>query len=147
MPSTEFIHLVKQGISAAEQGNTLMAVVHFETAAKLRNTPTLRSYMAYCLAQERRQIQKAVYMCVEALQEEPHNSIHALNLGRVYLLAGQKARAINAFRRGLKLERNQKIIDELKKLGVRKPPPLNSLDRDHPLNKYLGILFKRIGFR
>ncbi|BCR03398.1 hypothetical protein DESUT3_04670 [Desulfuromonas versatilis] len=147
MPSTDFNRLVQQGIAAIRQGNTLMALVHFENAAHQRDTPVVRSYLAYCLARERRQLQKAVHMCMTALQEEPGNSIHTLNLGRIYLIAGQKARAINAFRRGIKLERNQEIIEELKALGVRKSPPLKALDRDHPLNKYLGILSKRFGFR
>ncbi len=147
MPSTSFNQLIQQGIAAINQGNTLLALMHFENAARQRNTPVVRSYLAYCLAKERRQLQKAVHMCMSAMQEEPGNSIHPLNLGRIYLVAGHKARAINAFRRGIKLERNQEIIDELKRLGVRHPPPLKALDRDHPLNKYLGILYKRLGIR
>ncbi len=147
MPTANYNRLVRQGIEAIEHGNTLMALVHLEEAATLRATPTVNSYLAYCLAKERRQMQQAVQLCLEAIRQEPGNSIHALNLGRIYLLGGNKGRAIQTFRKGLKLGRNQQIIKEIKSLGLRKSPPLSSLDRDHPLNKFLGIAFSKLGFR
>lgn len=147
MPADTLAQLIQKGIAAIEEGNTLMALMHFENAAKSAKTATVCSYLAYCLAKERRQLPKAVSLCLAAIQKEPNKSLHQLNLGRIYLLAGQKTRAIKTFRKGLKMERNQQIIDELKKLGVRQPPVLNALNRDHPLNKYLGRLFQKLGMR
>ncbi|NOY13592.1 MAG: hypothetical protein GXP51_07920 [Deltaproteobacteria bacterium] len=40
-----------------------------------------------------------------------------------------------------------KIIEELKKLGLRKPAVLKSLKRNHPLNRLLGRVFSTIGLR
>lgn len=139
--------LIQKGIAALEGGNTLVALMHFEDAAKQGSTPTVSSYLAYCLAKERRQLPKAVSLCMSAMQQEPTRSLHHLNLGRIYLLAGQKTKAIQVFRKGLKLERNQQIIDELKGLGVRRPPVLKALNRGHPLNKVLGIMFRKLGMR
>lgn len=147
MPAAGLAKLVQKGIAAIEEGNTLMALVYFEDAAKLSNTPTVDSYLAYCLARERRQMQQALSLCLTAIKREPTKSLHQLNLGRIYLLAGQKTRAIQTFRKGLKMERNPQIISELKKLGLRQPPVLATLDRDHPLNKYLGLLYRRLGMR
>jgi Flp pilus assembly protein TadD len=147
MADDDLTRLIGKGIASVEQGNSLMALVHFEDAAKLRKTPIGCSYLAYCLAKERRQMTNAVSLCLEAMQQEPGNAVHYLNLGRIYLLAGQKANAIQVFRKGLKFGKNQQIIDELKKLGLRKLPVLGSLPRKHPLNKYLGILSKKLGMR
>jgi len=39
------------------------------------------------------------------------------------------------------------IMDELRRLGIRKPPPFPSLDRSHPVNKFTGKLLSRMGMR
>ncbi len=139
--------LTKKGIEAAERDNMVEAIHHLENACRCGNTPLVRSYLGYCMAKERQQMKQAATMCLEALREEPNNPVHYLNLGRIYVLADQKARAISTFRKGLKLGRNSRIIAELKKLGMRKPSIFPSLSRDNPLNKYLGILSTKMGFR
>lgn len=147
MPDKELNTLIRKGLAELEKGNTLLALVHFEDAARLDDSPLVRSHLAYCLARERRQLQKAATLCSTALQEEPGNPVHYLNLGRIYLLAGQKNRAIQTWRRGLKIGRIPQIVEELKKLGTRKPPVLKALGREHPANRYLGILLQKLGMR
>lgn len=147
MPDQDLNSLIRHGLAEIDKGNTMLALMHFEEAAKLDNSPVVRSHLAYCLAKEQRQNQKAAALCSGALQEEPGNPLHYLNLGRIYLLAGHKNRAIQTWRRGLKLGRNPQIAAELKKLGLRKSPLFSSLRREHPLNKHLGLLLQRIGLR
>jgi len=89
----------------------------------------------------------AAKTCRESIKREPGNSLHYLILGRIMLMAGEKTRAVKTFRQGLKASPNQKIITELKKLGLRKPTVLKTLDRTHPLNRVLGRVFSTIGFR
>lgn len=139
--------MIAQGIAAANQGNTLLALVHLENAAREETSPLLNSYLGYCLARERHQLARGLALCQQALQAEPQNTDHYLNLGRIYLLAGQKTQAISALRRGLKVGRNSRIVQELKRLGLRKTPVFSGLDRSHPANKYAGILLQRLGFR
>jgi len=62
-------------------------------------------------------------------------------------MAGEKGRAIDSFRQGLRADPNPKIIEELKKLGLRKPAVLKSLKRNHPINRALGRLFSAVGLR
>jgi tetratricopeptide (TPR) repeat protein len=147
MASQEFRKLIERGVAAAEQGNTLDALFHLESAGRSGSTPRLSSYLGYCLAKERREFKRAAELCLEALKEEPAQAVHYLNLGRVYLAAGQKAAAIRALRRGVKFGKSRPIIAELKKLGIRKEPVVASLPRSHPVNKHLGLLFKRLGMR
>ncbi len=147
MSDQDFLQEVKRGVAAAEQGNTLEALFHLETAALLESTPTLTSYLGYCLARERHQYKKGARLCLEALKEEPQQTLHYLNLARVYLAAGEKARAIRTMRQGLKLGRNRLLLEELKRLGLRKQPVFRSLARGHPLNKHAGLIFSRLGIR
>lgn len=142
-----FLQQVERGAAAAEQGNTLVALIHLENAALHGSTPLLASYLGYCLARERHQFKKGVSLCLGALEQEPGQAIHYLNLGRVYVAAGQKELAIKTLRRGLKLGTNRLIPEELKKFGIRKEPVFRSLHRNHPLNKYLGLLSALLGMR
>jgi tetratricopeptide (TPR) repeat protein len=147
MSDQDFRQLVKKGITAADQGNTLDALFHFESAARLGSTPILSSYLGYCLARERRDFKEAIRFCRQALTKEPEKAIHYLNLGRVFLAAGEKRLAINAYHQGLKRERHRLILEELKKLGIRKRPVVAPLSRSHPVNKLLGLAFTRLRVR
>lgn len=139
--------LFTKGVEAIKNGNMVSALVYFEKAMQLDNNPTNRSYLAFCIARERGQFKKAISLCEEALKEEPENPVHYLNLGRVYILTGQKTEAMRILREGLTYEENREIVDELVGLGMRKPPVIPLLNRRNPLNKYLGIVLNRLGLR
>lgn len=138
MSTEQFRSLVNNGLQAMHDGETLMALMSFKDAARISKPPLVRSCLAYCLAKEKQVYSKAIAMAMSAKQEIPQKSLFYLNLGRIYLLAGQKNSAMTTFRQGLKMERNPQIIDELKALGFRKPPPIPSLTREHLLNRLLG---------
>ena len=114
---------------------------------KLGQSPTLLSYLGYCLARERQQFKRGIMMCREATKSEPLNSQYWLNLGRTCLVADQKKAAIEAFRRGLKANCNRKIIEELKRLGLRKTPVFSNLDRAHFLNRNAGKMLDTLRLR
>lgn len=147
MAKSRLSYLIHNGLTAIEEGNTLMALLFFQDAAVLARTPTIVSSLGFCLASEQGQIQRGLSYCREALQKEPANALHYLNLGRVYLLAGQKRLAIQSFRKGLKFERQQGIVAEMRKLGLRQEPFFSSLRRENLLNRYLGLVCTRIGMR
>jgi tetratricopeptide (TPR) repeat protein len=140
-------NLIAMGEEALGRGETLVALVHLEKALRLQPLPAVQSALAYCVARERLQFQRAFALCRAALSAAPADPRHHYHLGRIHLLASQKPQAIAAFRRGLKLQRYQPIIDELRRLGVRKPPVFASLPREHFLNRTLGILLARFGTR
>lgn len=147
MSPNEIDTLVLKGIEAAEKGYIHSAQVFLGQASEHRNTPELHSYLAYCLAKGQGRMHSAAKVCRESIKREPHNSLHYLILGRILLMAEEKGKAIDAFRQGLKTSPNQKIIAELKRLGLRKPAVLKNLKRNHPLNRVLGRVFKTIGVR
>ena len=143
----KFQPLVKAGIAALSAGNTSLALRHFEEAAELDESPELLSHLAYCLAKENSDFPQAITLGRSALRDEPWNSTHYLNLGRIYLLAGRRQEAIRTFRDGLLHENNPRIQEELARLGTRKYPVIASLPREHPFNKLFGKIFTRLKLR
>lgn len=147
MAGTNVEQLIAKGIRAANSGRTTLALECFEEAVKLRNTPANWSYLAFCLAKERRQFEHAIQLCQEAIRKDPHSPDHYLNLGRIHHLSGRTNEAIHVFRQGLLYGANIHIEAELRKIGLRKPPVVSFLSRDHPINKYLGIFLKKLRLR
>ena len=145
--SDSFNDLLRKGEQALKNGDTLVALLQFETAHAIKPLPGIKSKLAFCLAKERRQYQQAMNLCREALQAEPGNPDHYYQLSRIYLVAGQKRQAIKSLRKGLKFKRHQPIIDELNRLGARKEPVFSALPREHVLNRSVGILFTKLGSR
>lgn len=147
MADAEAERLFEKGLEALATGNTLSALSCFEKALQIEDRPEYSSHFAFCAAKERGQVQLAVTLCEKAIVREKENSVHYLNLGRIYLIAGRKADAIRVFRSGLEIEADRDIIEELNRLGTRKPPALPFLKRSNPINKYLGILIRRSRLR
>lgn len=147
MHESESEAIFAKGVDALTREEWPTALACFEKAARLRDTPVHSSYLALCLARERGQFRKAVALCAEAIGQEPGNPLHYLNLGKIYLLQGDRPEAIRTFRKGLEQETHEQIVAELGKLGIRKSPPLPFLSRGNPLNRYLGMMLSRLGLR
>lgn len=147
MQNAEAERLYTKGVEHLSQGNTLSALSCFEKALKQEDSPHIWSHFALCIAKERGQIRKAMLLCKEAIEREPDNSVHYLNLGRIYLFTHKKAEAITILREGLNHEPNEQIVDELNNLVPRKPPVIQFLNRNNPINKYLGIILKILRLR
>jgi tetratricopeptide (TPR) repeat protein len=109
--------------------------------------PQMLSLMGYCIVSDSGQIKQGIAMCVKAITNDPSNSDHYLNLGRIYILANDRRRAIQSFKKGLQIRKDPRIIKELRQLGIRRTPPISSLPRGHFLNiitgKVLHFLAKR----
>lgn len=139
--------MLNKALDAIAQEQEYIALALLEQARSLENEPVYLSAKALCVAKVRRAFKEATYLCREALELEPANPVHYLNLGKIYLLAGQKKKAMQVFRTGLKYGRNAEIAAQLDRLGLRRPPIFRFLSRNHPLNKYFGILLTKVGMR
>jgi tetratricopeptide (TPR) repeat protein len=152
-------------IFAIDRGDTLHGLIALECSPQLRSLPAVESYLGYCIAKERGMLREAVRLCRSALKAEPDNPAHYLNLGRVFLIAQNKGKAIAAFwdgiskapgaEAGVLVKRAQRgharehnlILEELRRLGIRKKAPFPSLHRGHPLNRATGKLLATLGLR
>ena len=139
--------MFEKALEAIADGQEYLALTYIDQASTMENEPLYLSSKALCVAKVRRSFKEAIYLCRDALEFEPTNPVHHLNLGKIYLLAGQKKKALSTFYDGLKHGRNPSILSEMEKLGVRKSPFFSFLARRHPLNKYSGILLSKFGLR
>lgn len=136
--------LVQKGLKTLDDGDTAEALRYFEAAldSGAAGNPLVECSYAVCLAAERQEYERAIGICQDAITREPGKSIHYLNLGRIYIYADRKKEAIRTFRDGLLFERNPRIVDAMNRLGWRNLPAIQSLGREHPLNRFLGKLFR-----
>jgi tetratricopeptide (TPR) repeat protein len=139
--------LFNKGLQSLARNEWTAALACFEKAAGLLDIPIHNSFLALCIARERGQIKKAISLCRETLEAEPDNPVLYLNLGKIYLMQGRTVEAIEVYRKGLSKASNEEIVAELGRIGNRRPAPLSFLSRDHPLNKYIGIILGRLGLR
>ena len=139
--------LFDMGIKSLKNREPIAALDYLEQAVIMERNPLYCSNLGICLAQEKRDYTRAFSLCNEAIRKEPRNSLHFLNLGRVYLLANQKKNAIRIFNLGLRYEKNRNISIELRRFKTRRMPPISFLARENPVNKFFGKITYRLGFR
>jgi tetratricopeptide (TPR) repeat protein len=110
-------------------------------------TPEMISLMGYSVAKQSGRLKEGIALCEKAISLNPNHTEHYLHLGRIYLLANKKEPAIRIFKTALRIRKDPKIIHELRSLGIRKPPFVSSLSRDHLINIWAGKVLKMLQFR
>lgn len=101
-------------------------------------------YLSFCglsLCLSREDIHKAIGCCRGAAKLDPTRPDVWWNLGRVAMVARRRGEAYRALRYGLRLDPNhQGMRTDLKRLGIRRRPPISFLPRSHKANVFLGRL-------
>jgi predicted Zn-dependent protease len=136
----------ERGMTALDQGHDRVAMAFFEAAIELEKRagvpkPQARylSYYGLCLAIVTDRKHEGAKFCKEAVDLEAYNPDLLCNLARVLLAADRRKDAHKALMRGLRLQPDHVgIIQQLRRMGIRKRPPLPILDRSNPVNVFLG---------
>ena len=116
-----------------------------EAACADGDNPVYQSYFALLNAAERGQARRSLELAALAVEKAPDRPDLYLNLGRLYLAAGDKEAAVEALRDACRLDpENEEIRRRLGRLGSRRKPILESLSRGHVLNKTLGLVPYRL---
>lgn len=133
------------GMRFLKEDNLDKAMRAFEKAYKGdKSNPFYMSYYGMCKATRGGQIGLGLELCTRAIKMEFYRSELYLNLGKVYLAAGNKKVAIKVLKKGLRFEpRNQAIHKSLAGLGCRDRPVIESLERSNPINKLLGVFLRK----
>lgn len=121
-----------------------------EALEKYPGDPFLLSYYGCLEAIANKNYKYGIDTCLMAIEnlkkkvpfgEEFFYPVFYLNLGRAYFAAGRKKEAVEAFNKGIKVDgENRDLLWELRKLGMRRKPPVPFLKRSNPINKYMGRL-------
>ncbi len=140
MVTDGFSELLSQGIKECNKGNTLKALMYLDEASRKESSPLLKSYLAFCIAKERKNYREAIALGTEAVKEQQGNLVFYRNLAKIHILAGKRNKALEVLRQATKWGRDEQIIRLIKFLGIRKEPVLSFLSRDNPINVFLGKL-------
>src|SRR4030042_3552432 len=118
------------------------------------NNPFIWSYQGCLDAIVDKKYSKGVNTCRHAFKilkeqmpfgEEFFFPILYLNMGKAYLAANKRKEAYASFKKGLEIDTgNRNLLNELKKLGIRRQPSFPFLKRSHPLNKHIGKLSHKL---
>jgi len=143
----EYRDKLQNCINLAEAGSFDVAIVELNQILEISHDPVAQSYKAYCAAHIYGNVREGIHTCQEMLKINYLNPTHYLIMGRILLMSNRRAKAIHIFRKGLKIEPDPLIIQELKKLGLRKKEVFSSLERSHPLNKISGKILSKLNLR
>lgn len=106
-----------------------------------RGNPRYLSYYGLTVALLEQDFPRAISLCRAAIEHAPFEPEYYLNLCRVHHEAGQRKQALIALRDGLGFQKDNTLLQmALRKMGIRRKPPLSFLPREHLLNKFLGKL-------
>ncbi|MBI5043002.1 MAG: hypothetical protein HZC10_04055 [Nitrospirae bacterium] len=143
--------LFKAGVKLLKQGKNKDALASIKAAIKKGGyegaeemPPNYLSYLGLAIALAEKRYRDGAELCEKAVKKEFYNPTNYLNLGKIYSVGGYRLKALNAFNDGLRIDRTHKeLIEELKKIGVRRRPIIPFLQRKNVLNKFLGFLFHK----
>ena len=99
------------------------------------------SNLGYGIASVDRRIREGLKLCKHGVKVGFHEAENHLNLARTCLLANDRGGAVRAIRDGLRIDPQNADLRKLRHdMGVRSSPVLPFLDRNNPLNVWLGRL-------
>lgn len=136
-----------KGIEALNRQLYFLARCCFGQAQAIEDSPQTASDLAFSQAKSGGDLAAAQKLAEKALRDDPDNLRIRLNLGRIQILNGEKGQGLETLRKGVQMGGGQEFLSELARCGTRGTPPIKSLPRSHPLNRYLGILMHRLNIR
>jgi Flp pilus assembly protein TadD len=146
LENQDAVEAFREGLTLLSNNYPDKAVPHFTRALELnKQNPFYLSYLGVAIAASEQKWEDAEARCYEALRMKRSQPELYLNLSKVYVLAGKRKDAVDTLLEGLPLTRHDaRIVKALRRFGVRKPPVLRFLDRDHPVNRKLGRIRYRV---
>ena len=116
------------------------AMTHLEEALQIApNNATYLSHYGLCVATDSHDFEAARKLCQRAIKMSPADPVNRVNRGRVLRLEGDNRLAYEAFIKAWKQDKSHPAAaSELSRMGIRRPPVLTFLARDHWLNIRLG---------
>jgi hypothetical protein len=136
--------LAQRGIALCRKGDwqrglELLAMVADQKDAGAELPGTFYTYLGYGIARYDRRVREGLALCEHGVKREFYQPDNYFNLARTYLLANQRRKAIETVIAGRQVDRRHPGLGKLhKELGIRRPPVLAFLSRDHFLNRLLG---------
>ena len=144
---TSMLKKIDEACVATRQGEYLKALTMFFEIYGTDESPLLTnpkaanglSYFGLCLALVQKKYKAGLELCKRAIDLEFYNGDHYANLTRLYMVSGNRKKAIETADAGLKIvPDHEDLLEARRELGIRARPTVPFLDRSHPINVGLG---------
>jgi dihydrofolate reductase len=146
-PGADYQEICLKGREAAQRKLFFLARNCFTRALAFGESAEIAAELSFCLASIGSDLPEALRMAEKAARSDPGNLRCRLNLGRVQILAGKRESGLTTLREGVQFGGGEEFLAELSCHSARSPAAIPSLPRNHPLNKYLGLLLRRMKAR
>jgi tetratricopeptide (TPR) repeat protein len=145
--SVQTLESIGKAIADVDAGNLTRALEvlarHYEPRTE-RLPPEGLSYYGLCLAKLNNEHGRGVELCRESITLSPYHGKSYVNLARIFLMMGERKRAIEAIELGLKSNpKSAAILKFRNAIGYRRKPVIPFLPREHAVNVTLGRLRSR----
>ncbi len=136
----------KQGVGMCRKGEVAKAAALFRQIIDSGSEEPLHmSYYGLLTATVHGRRRQGLRLCERAMAYDPSEPDVVSNLARLHELCGDKKKAIETLRRGLRATpRQPRLLGQINRLSPRKKPPLSMVDRDNALNKHVAIMMARL---
>lgn len=147
----ERIECFQRGYRLYKRGNLGLALKNFQKAVDCNQAqynlrekdPLFLSFYGVALARVKGDTLTGRRLCETALHTGQSYPEVFLNLGRVYEEMKKYERAAETYRRGYRMHRdNLELLESLQRVSPRESV-IPFLDRNNPVNKYVGKIFRR----
>ena len=138
--------LFQLGLLMLNANEAWKALLAFKQACEIKPCEArFLSYYGLCIAKVEKNATKAITICEQAIKKDFFNADLFRNLGMVYIQKGDRKKAYMAFIKGLSIDKkNKALVNELKKMGIRKRPLFTFLSRKNIINHLAGLLHHRL---
>ena len=139
--------LIRAAEAAASRGeyDKALRVLHRLYGSDASSVPADGlSLYGYCLARIENRTKLGIECCTLAIQKQPYESRHRVNLVQIYLAAGSRRKAVDVLEQAMRqLADDPAILAIRDSMGYRRRSTFPFLRRDHPLNVMIGKLRRR----
>jgi tetratricopeptide (TPR) repeat protein len=138
-------NLFNEGKKHLKADNIDKALRSFEKAFREDKSDTeIMSYYGMCKAVRGGRVGLGIELCIQAIKRDHRRGDCYLNLGKVFVAAGNIKGAVSVFRKGLSFDhKNGEIIKALTGLGYRSRPAITVIERSNPINRFFGKLMRK----
>ena len=134
---------IEEGIKAAEDGNTRLALDLCNQLKFTEISPLVASSLAYCLACDKK-LSGRPWIWLMTLSWRPVTSVDLSQYGPGFSGCWLRKKTMQAFRKGVCCQRHPLLLRKIVSLGNRRPMPFPFLQRSNPLNIFVGRIFSKV---
>jgi Flp pilus assembly protein TadD len=145
MANTVARKLLNEGKRHLKSDNIDKALRSLEKAFREDKKDTeIMSYYGMCKAVRGGRVGLGIELCIQAIKGDHRSGDYYLNLGKVFVAAGNIKGAVLVFRKGLGFDhKNSELIKALTGLGYRSRPAIRVIDRSNLINRFFGKLMRK----